>query len=116
VSEEIISFSKLKLLVFRRLKFIVKRNHVVAILYLLVEEMIEELFSGNDIEIGNFATIKLKRNPAGTIINGLTKIEEEYKASTTIRFELKKKLRDKLANNLDIKKVFGKKDGYTPKG
>lgn len=81
-------------------------SHVQSVINIMFEIMLEDLNNGIEISIGNFGKFLLKKLGARKHINIYSGQYEKSPGNKIIRFELSKKLRRILMNNLDIDKTF----------
>jgi nucleoid DNA-binding protein len=93
----------------KKMNRLIHFSHIQSVISILLEEIMNDLLEGKEIEIGNFGTFLIKKMLPRRHYNYMTGQCEISVGRKLIRFKLNKKLRRILANNLDIEKTF--KDG-----
>lgn len=90
----------------KKLNHSIHYSHIQSVINIMFEIMLEDLNNGLEISIGNFGKFLLKKLGARKHINIYSGQYEKSPGNRIIRFELTKKLRRILMNNLDIDKTF----------
>lgn len=79
-------------LVQEKIKSITHYFHIISVVNILIDEIIQELKAGKEVEIGGLGTIKLFSYPAKIGHNVLTGKYQKLKGTKRLRFVIDKKL------------------------
>jgi nucleoid DNA-binding protein len=84
--------------------------HTFGIMNILIDELIKDLNNEKQIKIENFGTLQLIKTKPRVYFH--LKFRKKMKSSgkKILRFKICKKMRDKLAENIDLDRTFG--DNY----
>jgi nucleoid DNA-binding protein len=89
---------KLHSLICKDLNHIIHHLHIFSVINILIEEIIKELKSGNEIDIGNFGIFSIKELRPKKIIS-LTNREVKFVDRTKVlRFKIARKLTKLIKN------------------
>lgn len=89
-----------------KIKRVINHLHVLSVISILFEEMIEDLKKGKEIKIHNFGTLSLQKNKPRQYHDVRYKQVMLSEARHLLRFKLASPIRKKLRSLLDIDKTF----------
>ena len=81
--------------------------HVFSIISILFEEMVNELIKNKEIKIFNFGTFTLKKTNPKKYYDVRYQKVMQAPSYQLLKFNISKKIRNKICNNLDIARTFG---------
>lgn len=90
----------------RKFKGVIHHYHVLAVINILIDEMLEDLKRGKQIKIFNFGTLSLKQMKPRQYHNVRLHQFVYTPGHRVLRFTLSDKIRKKLFKHLDIDKTL----------
>ncbi len=84
--------------------------HINSVINLLCESLLETLEQSGEFSIHNFGTFTLKKTKPRKYFNVLKQEFEISEGNTLMKFKLSRKLKKKIAANVDLYKTIGEDD------
>lgn len=108
IDKKVISIRQLWYYVNHKTNRVVNALHVLTVVNLLIEELVQDLKDNKEIKIFNFATISLEQMKSRPYIDIATKTKKMSKPNKKLTFKLNKNVKMLIFKNVDLDKTFPK--------